>query len=343
MSELSKNIKYQNLLNAIKDKIQHTQLRAIFAANQELIILYWHIGKMVLERQKEEGWGANVINQLSKDIKTAYPEAKGYSPRNLGYMKRFALTYPKFSILQAALAKLTWYHNITLLQKCPDEKKRLWYAEKVIEYGWSRDVMVHQIELNLYEREGKAITNFSEKLPAPQSDLAQKTLKDPYIFDFLGLEKDFLERELEDAIVKHITKFLLELGAGFAFIGRQYYVEVGGDDFYIDLLFYHLELRCYIAIDLKIRKFKPEDAGKMNFYLSVLDDKVKKEYDNPSIGIILCKDKNNVMAEYALKDISKPIGVSEYQLTRTIPENLKSKLPSIEDLERELKEIEEEE
>lgn len=241
---------------------------------------------------------------------------KGFSTRNFGYMKRFAKTYPDFSILQVPLAKISWYHNITLLQKCPDEKIRFWYAQQALENGWSRDVMVHQIEWRLHERQGAAVTNFSNKLPAPQSDMAQQTLKNPYILDFLNLQEDVLERELEDAIVKHITKFLLEPGKGFAFVGRQYYLEIGGDEFFIDLLFYHLELRCYIAIDLKTSKFKPEYAGKMNFYLSVLDDTVKKEYDNPSIGIVLCKSKNNVTAEYALKNIDKKYFFINFHIIR---------------------------
>ena len=339
MQNLPNNKKYQKLLAEVKQRIQHAQVKAVVAANQELLLLYWEIGKLIVERQTKEGWGGNVINQLSSDLKKTFPTMKGFSPRNLGYMKRFAKTYHDLSILQVPLAKISWYHNITLLQKCPDEKIRFWYAQQALENGWSRDVMVHQIEWGLYERQGKAITNFSKILPSPQSDMVQQTLKDPYILDFLNLQKDFLERELEAALVKHITKFLLELGKGFAFVGRQYYLEVGGDEFFIDLLFYHLELRRYVAIDLKTGKFKPEYAGKMNFYLSVLDDTVKKAHDEPSIGIILCKSKNNVTAEYALNNLDRPIGISEYELTKAIPQNLQSQLPTIEDLERELKDI----
>lgn len=340
MKNLTNNQHYQQLLADIKQRIQEAQVKAVVAVNQELLLLYWEIGQLIVERQTKQGWGTKVVEQLASDLKKTFPNMKGFSRRNLFYMRKFANTYPNFEIVQVPLAQISWYHNITLLQKCPDEKIRFWYAQQALENGWSRDVMVHQIEWKLHKRQGKAITNFSKNLPAPQSDMAKQTLKDPYILDFLNLRKDVLERELEDAIVKHITKFLLELGKGFAFVGRQYYLEVGGDEFFIDLLFYHLELRCYIAIDLKIGKFKPEYAGKMNFYLSVLDDTMKKEYDNPSIGLILCKSKNKVMAEYALKNINKPIGISEYELARAIPQDLQSQLPTIKDLEQELKDIE---
>ena len=339
MKNLPTNKQYQQLLIDVKKRIQNAQVKTAIAANQELLLLYWEIGQLIVDRQAKEGWGAKIREQLSKDLKNAFPTMRGFSKRNLLYMKQFAEAYPNFQITQVPLAQISWYHNITLLQKCPDEKIRFWYAQQALENGWSRDVMVHQIEWGLHERQGKAITNFSKSLPTPQSDIAQQILKDPYILDFLNLKKDALERELEDALVKHITRFLLELGKGFAFVGRQYYLEVGGDEFFIDLLFYHLELRCYIAIDLKMGKFKPEYAGKMNFYLAVIDDTVKKAYDEPSIGIILCKSKNKVTAEYALRNINSPIGISEYELTKAIPKNLQSQLPTIEDLERELKDI----
>ena len=339
MSELSASAFYKELLIEIKETIRHAQVRAVISVNQELLLLYWEIGKMILDRQKVASWGDNVIGQLSQDLKKSFPSMTGFSTRNLKYMRRFAREYPDFQIGQVPLAQITWYHNITLLQKCPDEKERFWYAHKALEHGWSRDVMVHQIDLNLYERRGKAITNFSTTLPAPQSDMAQQTLKDPYILDFLDLKEDVVERELEDAIVKHIISFLLELGVGFAFVGRQYRVYADDEDFPIDLLFYHLKLRCYVAIDLKMRDFQPEYAGKMNFYLSALDDTVKSKHDNPSIGMILCRGKKKVKVEYALKDINKPIGISEYRLTDAIPKDLKSELPTIADLERELKDI----
>ncbi len=342
MNNLATDQDYLSLLATIKSKIQQAQVKASIAVNQELLLLYWEIGKEILNRQEKAGWGAKVIEQLEKDLRQEFPGMQGYSKRNLLYMRQFAQTYPDFEIVQAPLAQITWYHNITLLQKCPHKKERLWYAAQAIENGWSRDVMVLHIETKLYERQGKLPSNFAYTLPEPQSDLARQTLKDPYIFDFLTLFKKAKEKDLEEQLVSHITHFLLELGAGFAFVGRQYPLSIEGEDYRIDLLFYHLKLRCYVAIDLKMRKFKPEYGGKMNFYLSALDDLVKSEQDNPSIGIILCKDKNNVLAEYALKDISKPIGVSQYQLTASIPENLKANLPTIEDLEQKLKDVEEE-
>lgn len=336
MSTLSTNQSYQDLLKSIKQKVQESQVKAVVAVNSTMLFLYWEIGNLILIRQEKDGWGAKIIDQLSKDLKKTYPNMQGFSPRNLGYMKRFAMTYPDKEILQAVLAKISWYHNITLLQKLSDEKERLWYAQKALQNGWSRNVMVLQIESKLHEREGKAVTNFEHQLPSPQSDMAQQSLKDPYILDFLGLEEEFLERELEDAIVKHITMFLLELGEGFAFVGRQYNVTVGKKDYRIDLLFYNIKLRCYMAIELKAHDFKPEYAGKMNFYLSALDDKLKGENDQPSIGLILCKEKDSLTAKYALKDINKPIGISTFETTNALPENFKSKMPSIEDLEREL-------
>ena len=258
-------------------------------------------------------------------------------------MKKFATLYPDEQILQQVVAKISWSHNTILIHKCKTPKERLWYAQKAIEFGWSRRVMQHHIEMNLFGREGKAITNFSNTLPSPQSDLAQQSLKDPYLFNFLTMSKDAKEKDLEDQLVQHITKFLLELGAGFAFLGRQYALSIGEEDYHIDLLFYHLKLRSYIVIELKVGKFKPEYAGKMNFYLSAVDDILKTENDNPSIGIILCKDKENIVVEYALKNLSNPIGVSEYKLIEAIPDNLKSNLPTIEDFERELKGVDLEE
>ena len=341
MTTLSTNDSYRSLLAEIKQKIQQAQVRAMVTVNQQLLLLYWELGKEILARQEEGQWGDKVLTQLSADLKKAFPDMKGFSVRNLKYMRTFAREYPGFEIGQAPLAQISWYHNITLITKCQERGQRLWYAQKALEYGWSRNVMVHQIEAGLYERQGGALTNFATTLPKPDSDLAQQTLKDPYIFDFLTLASDVEEKVLEAALVQHITKFLLELGAGFAFVGQQYPVTVGEDTFYIDLLFYHLKLRRYVAIELKVGKFKPEYAGKLNFYLSVLNDRVKSEEDNPSIGVILCKDRDRVQAEYALKDISKPIGISEYQLTEAIPEDLKSNLPSIEELENELKDLKE--
>ena len=339
MARIIRSQSYKDLLADIKSRIQSAQIKAVISVNQQLLLLYWEVGREILHRQKQAGWGAKVINQLSSDLKKEFPGLKGFSRSNLKYMQQFATTYPEFEIGQAPLGQISWYHNITLLQKCSTNEERLWYAQKAIEHGWSRNTMVHHIESRLFKREGKALTNFYQTLPSPQSDLAQQTLKDPYIFDFLTLDKEAREKDLEEALVKHITKFLLELGAGFAFIGQQYKITVDDDDYSIDLLFYHIKLRCYIAIDLKIGKFRPSDVGQMNFYLSTLDDLIKDPTDHPSIGIILCKDKKKITVEYALRDVTKPIGIAEYRFTESIPQNLKSNLPSIEDLEKELQDV----
>lgn len=337
MNDLTIN-NYSQTLNNLKEKIRSAQLKATLAVNAELITLYWEIGKTILEKQESEGWGQGVINKLSKDLKTSFPEMKGFSPRNLGYMKKFAETYTEFSILQQAVAKLPWGHNVFLLDKVKTTEERLWYAQKTIEHGWSRNVMVHQIESCLYNRQAIAdkTTNFKTTLPAPQSELVHNMIKDPYKLDFLGVGSEAQEREIENALIKHMKDFLLELGVGFAFVGQQYHLEVGDQDFYIDLLFYHLKLRCYVVIELKSVKFQPEFAGKLNFYLSVVDDKLRHPDDKPSIGILLCKGKDNVVAEYALKDVNKPIGISEYTLTQAIPDEIKTDLPTIEELEHEL-------
>ena len=303
-----------------------------------LVLLYWQIGNSILIKQEKEGWGSKIIEQLAKDLKSEFPLMKGFSVRNLKYMRSFAENYRDLEFVQVVLAQITWYHNITLLDKVKDSTERNFYIQESIKNGWSRNVMVHQIESNLYKRQIQAekVHNFQETLSKPQSDLAHEILKDPYNFDFLSLGEEIKEKDLESALIKHITKFLLELGAGFAFIGKQYHVEVAGQDFYIDLLFYHIKLRAYVVIELKAGDFKPEYAGKLNFYLSAVDKILKSDDDKPSIGIILCKSKSKIIAEYALRDITKPIGVSEYMLTESIPENFKGELPSIEDLEKSL-------
>lgn len=327
---------YQDLLELVKSRVMTSRYQAARAVNRELILLYHHIGTEILGRQKEYGWGAKVISRLSNDLKKSFPEMKGFSPRNLKYMRLFAETYQDVQFVQQVVAQLPWGHNVFLMDLVPDYETRLFYIKKAIEHGWSRSVMVHQIELGLHKRQGKAVTNFKDKLPSPQSELAHHTLKDPYIFDFLNLGSEAHEREVEKALIQHMEKFLLELGAGFAFVSRQYHLDVGGQDFYIDLLFYHLKLRCFVVIELKDGGFKPEYAGKMNFYLSAVDDLVKHPADNPSIGLILCKSKNEVLAEYALRDMSKSIGLAEYRLTEALPENLQTALPTIEELEAEL-------
>ncbi|GIX46032.1 MAG: hypothetical protein KatS3mg131_0243 [Candidatus Tectimicrobiota bacterium] len=271
--------------------------------------------------------------------KTNFGNLNGYSPRNLKYMRAFAEAYPDEQFVQEVLAQITWYHNITLLDKVKDPQERLWYIQQTIEHGWSRNVLVHQIESGLYRRQGQAITNFERTLPAPQSDLARSLVKDPYVFDFLTLGPQAQERDLERALLEHLRDFLLELGTGFAFVGSQYRLEVGGEEFYIDLLFYQLRLRCYVVIDLKIGEFRPEYAGKMNFYLSAVDDLLRHPEDRPSIGLILCKSKNRLVAEYALRDLSKPMGVATYRVTEALPSELQEGLPSLEELEAELGEI----
>ncbi len=332
MSEeiLSLTKEYGDFLQSLKTRIQQAQIRAALAVNRELVLLYWQVGREILESQKEQGWGAKVIEQLSKDLRSEFPEMKGFSIRSLKYMRSFAENYPDEQFVQAVLAQITWYHNITLLDKVKDAKQREFYISKTIENGWSRNVLVLQIESKLYERQGKAVTNFEITLPPAQSGLAIQLLKDPYNFDFLTLHDAAVERDLEKALLQNLRKFLIELGVGFAFVGSQYYLEVGEQDFYIDLLFYHLKLRAFVVIDLKMREFKPEDAGKMSFYLTATDKMLKHETDAPTIGIILCKTKNKLVAEYALQNINSPIGVSEMQLAEALPENLKGSLPTIE-------------
>lgn len=330
------NKDYSALLRTLKSQIEASRYKAALKVNKELVLLYHHVGTEILKSQIHHGWGSKVIDQLSQDLRSEFPDMKGFSLRNLKYMRKFAEEYPELEFVQEVLAQLTWYHNITLLEKIPDKQIRLFYIQNTLEHGWSRNIMMMQIETELHKRQGQAISNFKSKLPSPQSDLAHHTLKDPYIFDFLTIGKEAHEREVEKALVHHMEKFLLELGVGFAFVGRQYHLEVGDQDFYIDLLFYHLKLRCFIVIELKDKDFKPEYAGKMNFYLSAVDDLIKHPSDQPSIGLILCKTKNNVLAEYTLRDMTKPIGLAEYKLTEALPKNLQTKLPTIEELEAEL-------
>lgn len=327
---------YAALLDSLHTRIRSAQVRAALSVNRELVLLYWQIGREILAQQAAHGWGAKVIDQLSTDLRRAFPEMKGFSSRNLKYMRAFAAAWPEEPFVQEVLAQITWYHNITLVEKVTNPADRAWYAYKTIENGWSRNILLHQIENRLHLRLGEAQTNFSHTLPAPQSELAQQILKDPYTFDFLQLGQDAQERDLEKALVEHLRAFLLELGMGFAFVGSQYHLEIGEQDFYLDLLFYHFRLRCFVAFELKMGDFRPEYAGKMNFYLSALDDALRGPQDQPSIGVILCRAKNKIIVEYALRDLSKPIGVSAYQLTQSLPDNLKGSLPTIEDLESEL-------
>jgi predicted nuclease of restriction endonuclease-like (RecB) superfamily len=327
---------YADWLHELKSRIHTAQQRATLAVNRELVLLYWQIGRDILARQAMQGWGAKVIERLAQDLRTAFPDMKGFSPRNLKYMRAFAEAWPDAEFVQQAVAQLPWGHNLVLLDRLNTAQERRWYAAKALEHNWSRNVLSIQIETRLLERSGKAVTNFAVSLPKPQSDLARESLKDPYRFDFLGLTEEAQEREIEHALVKHVTEFLLELGAGFAFVGRQVLLDVGGDEFFIDLLFYHLKLRCYVVIELKGGKFKPEHLGQLGFYLTAVDAQIKHPQDGPTIGLLLCRSKNKVVAEYALRDNTQPLGIAEYKLLESLPLELQTSLPSIEQIEREL-------
>ena len=349
------------LLADVTQRIKDAQTRAILAVNSELVKLYWDIGRIIETRQELEGWGTRVIPRLAAELKNEMPELKGFSERNIGYMIRFAREYPEpESILQLPVAKLAekailpqvaaklpgsllwqipWAHHVVLMEKVKDLTIRRWYMEQTLANGWRRNVLVMQMEAQAHARHGKMCSNFALALPAHQSDLVQQTLKDPYIFDFLTLTEPFHERELETALVRHLEKFLLELGQGFAFVGRQYKVEVGDEDFYIDLLFYHLRLRSFVVIELKKGKFKPEYAGKLNFYCNIVNDRLKQPSDNPTIGLILCQERSRLLAEYSFAGIDKPIGISTYELTRALPKDMKSALPTVEEIEAELGEV----
>lgn len=324
---------YPEILQQLKESIRHARLKAISAVNVELLKLYWTIGNTILEQQKNKGWGAKVIDSLSKDLRSEFPDMSGLSVRNLKYMRAFAAAYADFSIVQGTLAQITWYHHITLLDKVKDPAERLYYVNETASMGWSRDVMVHQIESGYWHRKGKIQSNFSKTLPESMSELAGQTFKDPYIFDFLTLADDYKEKDLENGLIEHLKKFLLELGQGFAFVGQQVPIEVDNRTFEIDLLFYHLKLRSYVVIELKTTEFQPEFVGKLNFYLSAVDDQFRHPDDKASIGLLICKNKSKFMAEYALRDVNKPIGISEYQLQKSLPEHLKSNLPTIKEIE----------
>lgn len=327
---------YITVLDAIKKQVRVSRQKAILSANAHLLALYWNIGKLVSEQAGKAGWGAKVIEKLAADLRNEFPDMRGLSYRNIHYMRLFAEVYPDVEFVQQAAAQIPWGHHILLMDKVKDPEISIFYMTKTLENGWSRDILAYQIKSKFHKRAGKAINNFSKTIAKTDSDLFQQIFKDPYIFDFLTLQDNFQEKDLENALTEHITRFLLEMGAGFAFVGKQYPLQVGGQDFYIDLLFYNIRLRSYVVIELKKGPFKPEHTGKLNFYLSVIDDTLKGEHDQPSIGLLLCQEKNKVVAEYALKDLSKPLGISAYEVASFIPENLKSNLPSIEELESEL-------
>ncbi|WP_121120189.1 PDDEXK nuclease domain-containing protein [Croceibacterium ferulae] len=328
----SESSDYGQLLDTLKERIRSSRLRAALAVNEELILLYWGIGCDILVRQDSAGWGAKIVDRLSADLKRDFPEMTGFSPRNLKYMRALAEAFPDREIVQQVIAQLPWGHAITLIEAVKDPAQRIWYGEQARLHGWSRKVLSHQVGSGLFDRQGKAITNFARTLPAPQSDLAQALIKDPYSFDFLGLGPDISERELERSLLEHLRSLILELGKGFAFVGSQYHLEVADHDYYLDLLFYHLHLRCYVVVELKIEEFKPEFAGKMNFYLSAVDDLLRHVDDAPTIGIILCQGKNAVVVEYALRASVKPMGVAEYTLSEALPAPLQAALPTAEDL-----------
>ena len=358
MSDLAESADYRQWIVSIKSRVQSAQLKAAVSVNRELLQLYWFIGGQIIERQETAKWGDGFLKQMSADLLAEFPEMKGFSHRNVKSIRQWyrywsatpsigkqpvAQTSPKGKQLVSQLpdeappliSQIPWGHNILLIQKLNDPSDALFYVQKTIENSWSRSVLTHHIESGLHKREGKAINNFQATLPAPESDLAEQLLRDPYNFDFLTLTKRHNERELEEGLLEHLTKFLLELGAGFAFVGNQFKIEVDGDEYKIDLLFYHLRLHCYVVIELKVDKFKPEYAGKLNFYVSAVDSQVRTDPDAPTIGILICKSKSDITVEYSLRDLAKPIGVSEYQITENLPDNLRSSLPTIEQIEAE--------
>lgn len=374
MDEKSKNTPspanhagYTSWLREIKEKIRSVQVKAALAASRELILFYWELGEDISQKLSETHWGSKIIDQLSKDLRSEFPDIQGFSRTNIYYIKKFYEYFITFSeqeqiipppggqmdsvlthqygsqsyppIIPQIGGQLPWSHIKILLDKVSDHQETLFYIRETIENGWSRDVLALQIKSSLYQRQGKSVSNFQQTLPTPKSDLAQQTIKDPYIFDFLSMTKPYNERDIENQLVGHITKFLLELGKGFAFIGRQYHLEVGESDYYLDLLFYHIKLKCYVVIELKNTKFIPEYAGKLNFYLSAVDSLLKAEDDKPTIGMLLCRDKNKIETEFALRDMNKPMGVSEFTLTEILPDELKGSLPTVEEIEEDMKQL----
>jgi len=343
---------YKTWLDELKEKFRRVQIQAIVKVNSTMLHFYWELGAGIVEKQKTSKWGDGVIQQLSKDLTLEFPNVKGFSERNIKYIRQWYLFYmsqnaigqqtvAQFQLIKNQnftdiISQIPWGHNILIISKCRHTEEAFFYAQMTIQNHWSRAVLAHQLESKLYQRKGKTINNFEATLPAPQSDLAKQMINDPYIFDFANLREKHDELELENALLSHITRFLLELGAGFSYIGRQYKLDVGGDEFYIDLLFYHVRLHCYVVVELKTTKFEPEFAGKLNFYVSAVDRILKTDRDSPTIGMLICKSKNNTVVEYSLRDIQKPIGVSEYLITKHLPDEFKSSLPSIEDIEAEL-------
>jgi len=340
--KLTNTKNYKTFLKEITEQIKKSQTKALNSINQELTVLYYGIGRVIYQKKEIEGWGSKIIKQLSSDLKSELPKVKGFSERNIMFMLRFYKEYQEVEIvkLPVSLFQVSWSHNIILIQKIKDVELRYWYIQKTLQDGWSRDTLIQKIKQEIHKKEGKLISNFKTILPSTNSELVQQSFKDPYLFDFLTMAEPFRERELELNLVKHMEKFLLELGSGFAFVGRQYHLEVSDKDFYIDLLFYHLKLRCYVVIELKKGEFKPSYSGQINFYCSVVDDVLAHENDNPTIGLILCQEKDEIVAEYSLRNMSQPIGISEYELTEALPKEFASSLPTIEMIENEFLKIE---
>ena len=339
---------YKAWIENIKERIKHSQIKASVKVNYELLDLYWDIGKDIVSKQKNVKWGEAFLTTMSRDLRKTFPNMSGFSVQNLKSIRYWYKFYnpdenglqavSQMELIEKLVKSIPWGHNQRIMYKCKNIEEALFYVQKTLDNGWSRTVLEHQIDSGLYDRQGKAITNFQLKLPEPQSDLAEQTLKNPYNFDFLTLREKYDEKELEDALINHITQFLLELGTGFSYMGRQVHLHVGESDFYIDLLFYHVRLHCYIVVELKTEKFKPEFAGKLNFYITAVNKQMKVEQDNPTIGILICKDKDDVVAEYALDDISQPIGIAQYELTKVLREEFKSSLPTVAEIESELSE-----
>ena len=344
MNDIINTTDYKNWLQSLKNRIQQSQIKAAIQVNNELLRLYWQMGKDIVEKQEQAKWGDGFLQTLSTDLCEMFPTMKGFSEINLKWMRQWYLFYNQQDIigkqlvsqLEISLFSVPWGHHIMIMQRCKDIQEAIFYVYKTIENHWSRSILVHQMELNLYKRQGKAITNFQQQLPIATSDLAQELTKDPYVFDFLSIAGSYTEKELQQYLEDHLTKFLLELGKGFCFYGKQVHINVGGDDFYIDLLFYNVQLHCYVVVELKTTKFKPEHIGQLKFYVTAINRQLRTEVENPTIGLLICKDKNDVVAEYTLDDIHNPIGISSYKLFDELSKDYKSSLPSIEEIERQL-------
>lgn len=338
---LASNNDFKRWVSQLKKDIRGAQIRAAIKVNTEMLRLYWRMGADICKKQTSASWGDGWLKELSRELMTEFPDMKGFSHRNLQYIRQWYLFYNKHIFVQQPVAQISeevffsvpWGHHLYIITQCKDVNKAVFYLNKTVEHGWSRTILLNVLDTDLYERQGKAVNNFSRLLAEPQSDLAVQTLKDPYNFDFLTIDGEYRERELENGLTQNITRFLLELGTGFAFVGRQVPLIVGDETVYPDLLFYHLELRCYVVVELKVTKFKGEHLGQLGVYVSAVNHTKKKPTDNPTIGLLICKTKNNIMAQYALESTNQPIGISEYQLSQLMPENIQSQLPTIEDIE----------